>query len=294
MSVERRTLQHPLRVHWQYHLPILSSLGQFYPRAMRKGQRKFHFRPSLLPSCPRGRGPAELALPDAAAIRSCASALQHRASVGTQIRLIVASNQFMARPPQTEVTINATVRHRQRCLLADEINSGFFGGGGDAGGRYGGPEPRSWQRSNISVNVSALATDEGDLVKQASRCGTMSPTSTLAIRRAPHNITYTDSGFRRHTSAATFLDALSCPRWITSATVNVPRNWTTGIGTGIANGINSSYFQTLVYETGHALGLGHSGHYDGGGAAKLLLQYKFHHLRQRHVAVRAMSYNDQT
>ena len=47
------------------------------------------------------------------------------------------------------------------------------------------------------------------------------------------------------------------------ATVHISSNWSGGAATG-----NYSYFfQTYVHETGHALGLGHQGPYNG--SAKL-------------------------
>jgi len=46
---------------------------------------------------------------------------------------------------------------------------------------------------------------------------------------------------------------------ITSASVNVSTQWLTNYGTGM----NSYSFQTFIHETGHALGLGHAGNYNG-------------------------------
>lgn len=44
-----------------------------------------------------------------------------------------------------------------------------------------------------------------------------------------------------------------------SATVNVSTQWLTNYGTGL----NTYSFQTYIHETGHALGLGHAGNYNG-------------------------------
>ena len=45
----------------------------------------------------------------------------------------------------------------------------------------------------------------------------------------------------------------------TSANVNVSTQWLTNYGTGL----NTYSFQTYIHETGHALGLGHAGNYNG-------------------------------
>ena len=45
----------------------------------------------------------------------------------------------------------------------------------------------------------------------------------------------------------------------TSANVNVSTQWLTDYGTGL----NTYSFQTYIHETGHALGLGHAGNYNG-------------------------------
>src|SRR5262245_8774629 len=149
--------------------------------------------------------------------------------------------------------------------LAYIINRDFWSWVGSPG-NWGGPEPRGWQNpANISVNVSALPPDEANRVKQALALWHEVANVNFSYTTGTANITYTDSGASAQTTQVTSLDAFG-DRWLTSATVNVPRTWITGVGTGIANGINSSYFQTLIHETGHALGLGHSGHYDGGGS----------------------------
>lgn len=160
-----------------------------------------------------------------------------------------------------------------------------------------GPEPRAWQNpTNISVNVSALPTDEANLVQQALALWHEVANINFSYTTGTANITYTDSASDpqgAHATTTTSLDAFG-DRWITSATVNVPRGWHTGIGTGIADGVNSSYFQTLIHETGHALGLGHSGHYDGGGSPNFKYNTTDTIWANDTWQWSQMSYNDQT
>jgi Ca2+-binding RTX toxin-like protein len=150
--------------------------------------------------------------------------------------------------------------------LASEINSGYWDwfhsvdASIDSGARY-------WENDNpgnpteITVNMAAVQADQRSLITLALDVWQAVADIHVTYTTGAADITYNDLGSgQAGTTMNTFYDALTNKQFITSATVDVSRDW----AGGPAGGVDSYFFQTLVHETGHALGLGHSGNYNGG------------------------------
>ena len=134
--------------------------------------------------------------------------------------------------------------------LANFLISGYW-----ASPAGGGTMPRQWQSPSISVNITALTPAEQVLAQDALADWAAVSNLTFTFNGGPANVTYLDTGpgaFETDTRSGQFL---------TSATVNIASNWAP-LGSG-PDGVGSYLFQTYIHETGHALGLGHLGPYNG-------------------------------
>jgi hypothetical protein len=119
----------------------------------------------------------------------------------------------------------------------------------------GGTMPRQWQSNSISVNITGLTSAEQTLAQDALADWAAVANLTFTFTSGPALLTYLDTGplaFETDTRSGQFL---------TSATVNIASNFAP-IGPG-PDGVGSYLFQTYIHETGHALGLGHEGPYNG-------------------------------
>ncbi|WP_428667705.1 M10 family metallopeptidase C-terminal domain-containing protein [Reyranella sp.] len=134
--------------------------------------------------------------------------------------------------------------------LADYLVSGYWGWSG-----YWGTGPRHFDHSTITVNIQDLTTAEQTIAQAALQTWEDVANVTFTYTTGAADITYINDGSG---SAVTSYSSVSGTT-IASSTVHISSDWTGGAATG-----NYSYFfQTYVHETGHALGLGHQGPYNG-------------------------------
>ena len=140
-------------------------------------------------------------------------------------------------------------------VLAAEINSGYWAWSGDQG-----TQPRYWENDHpgnpteITVNFAACQADQRSLISLALDVWQAVANIHITYTTGAADITYNDltkgdGSAQAVTTQTTFYDALTNKLFMTSATVDVSRNWSEGP----AGGVNSYFFQTLVHETGHAL-----------------------------------------
>jgi serralysin len=128
------------------------------------------------------------------------------------------------------------------------------------------PEPRAFKNegsspiTDITVNLSDLGEAHRDQVELALRVWEDVASINFRTVTGAAEITFNDNGKEKAgTTKETFYDALTGRRWQTQATVDVSPDWAEGPG----HGSWTYFFKTLVHETGHALGLGHTGNYNG-------------------------------
>jgi len=120
---------------------------------------------------------------------------------------------------------------------------------------YQGTQPRQWQSNTISVNITALTPAEQVLARDALNDWSAVANLNFTFTNGQANITFIDTGpgaSSPHTVSGQFF---------TSAIVDIVSNFARP-GPG-PDGVGSYLFQTYLHEIGHALGLGHTGPYNG-------------------------------
>ena len=117
-----------------------------------------------------------------------------------------------------------------------------------------GASARHWASSMVTVNITGLTAAEQTLAMSALQLWHDVANISFTYTTGAANITYNHNGsYQAFTSSST-----SGP-FLTSATIDISSNWWPNTN------INSYMFQAYIHETGHALGLGHQGPYNGSG-----------------------------
>ncbi len=117
---------------------------------------------------------------------------------------------------------------------------------------YKGSTQRSFNHTNITVNLTALGTSDKDFARKALDLWADVSGLTFTETTGPADITYNNTGGGAKTAMTTSGTVL------TSSTVKIDTAW----GGGTGSSLDSYRFSTFIHETGHALGLGHGGPYN--------------------------------
>jgi serralysin len=129
--------------------------------------------------------------------------------------------------------------------IANQLTTGYWGGSAHRFNATAG--------STITYNVAALTAGGQTLARAAIGLWSDVTGITFTEVASGGQIVYDDD------QPGAFAEASFSAGITTGATVNIETAWLTTYGTNL----NSYSFQTYLHETGHALGLGHGGNYDG-------------------------------
>ena len=115
---------------------------------------------------------------------------------------------------------------------------------------------RAWDLEpggTLTVNLGGLAAAERQLAEWALGAWTAASGIRFVQKAGGAQITFTDAEEGAVTRTWYYQDGT-----LDEAQVNIPRSWTDG-----APALGGHAYETYLHEIGHALGLAHSGPYDG-------------------------------
>ena len=150
-------------------------------------------------------------------------------------------------PPGPEPMAPAFASFGTTTQLASYLTDGFWQSRGETG--------HHWASQTISVNIVDLTPEEQALAVSALNAWHDVCNVSFVFTTSAADITYVNDNSR-----SAYCDARWAGEHMQWATVNISSDWSPNTD------VYSYMYQTYLHETGHALGLGHQGPYNGSAA----------------------------